>query len=88
MAKLKITFRPPLPDFRIFQNNSVKMTKKEKAVLSLRGFASAVSMMIPTYHFWVAAIEVEVNADSALDYSNIVTHSYLFSSMNYIHSHL
>lgn len=81
MAKLKIKFGPPIPDFRIFQNNTVKMTNEEKVVLSLRGFASAVSMMIPTYHFWLAAIEVEVNANSALDYSNIVTHSYMRESM-------
>lgn len=81
MAKLEIKFGPLLPDPRTFQNNTATLTGEGKAVLSLRGFACAASMMVPSYHLWLAATEAEVTAGSALDYPDLVMHTYMRESM-------
>lgn len=81
MAKLVIKFGPPLPDPHAFQNHTATMTKEEKAVLSLRGFACAASMIIPSYHLWLAATEAEVTTGSVSDYPNLVMHTYMRESM-------
>jgi hypothetical protein len=57
------------------------MTDEERAVSSLRGFACAASMMIPSYHLWLAATEAEVATGSALDYPSLVMRTYMRESM-------
>lgn len=83
MAKLEVRFGPPLPDPHGFQNHTSAMTDEERAVLSLRGFACAASMMIPSYHLWLAATEVEAEtaADSDSGYPNFILRTYMRESM-------
>lgn len=81
MAKLEIKLGAPLLDPRTFQNFASTMTKEEKALLSLRGFACSASMMLPSYHLWLAATEAEVTAGTALDYPDLVMHTYMRESM-------
>lgn len=81
MAKLEIRFGPPLQDPREFQNHTAAMTDEERAVLSLRGFACAASMMIPSYHLWLAATEAEATNGGASDYPNLVMRTYMRESM-------
>jgi hypothetical protein len=81
MAELKIKFGPPLPAPRAFHNHTAAMTDEERAVLSLRGFACATSMMIPSYHLWLAATEADAVAASASDYQGLVMRTYMRDSM-------
>lgn len=81
MAKLEIRFGPPLPDPCTFQNHTATMTSEEKAILSLRGFACAASMLIPSYHIWLAATEAEESVDKAADYPNLVMRTYMREEM-------
>lgn len=81
MAKLVLRPEPPFPDPNTFQNHTAKMTREEKAVLALRGFACGASMIIPTYHLWHAANETPDSTDSPPDYPQIVMRRYMQESM-------
>jgi hypothetical protein len=70
-----------LLDPSAFQNHTTKMTDETRAVLSLRGFACASSMIIPSYHLWIAATETQVPISSAADYPDLVMCIYMRGSM-------
>lgn len=55
MVKLHLKLRPPLPDPSEFNNHTSSMDSNTKAIQSLRGYACAVSMLIPAYHFFLAS---------------------------------
>src|SRR5438128_2470430 len=80
MAKLEIKLGPPLLDPRAFRNVTT-LTDEEKVVLSLRGFACGASMMIPTYHLWLAAREADEANTNTSDYPAVVLRTYMRESM-------
>ena len=55
LVKLHLKLGPPLPDPSEFNNHTSSMDGNTKAILSLRGYACAVSMLIPAYHFFLAS---------------------------------
>jgi hypothetical protein len=81
MATLKIRLGPPLPDPTSFRNHSSSMTNEEKAVLSLRGFACAASMLLPAYHLLIAATEVSDTQPQTTDYPTLILRIFLRESM-------
>ncbi len=58
------------------------MGDEEKAILALRGFASAASMIIPSYHLWLAALHADDNSSiSSSDYPRLILHTYMREAM-------
>jgi hypothetical protein len=81
MPKIEIKFGPPIPDPHTFQNHTATLTGDERAILSLRGFACAASMMVPSYHLWLAATEAKETTDNVSDYPSLVICTYMRESM-------
>ena len=89
MAKLKITIGPPLPDPSQFRNRSSSMSDEERAMLSLRGFACAASMLLPAYHLLAAATELRSTRPQTTDYATLILREFLRESMlDYLLVHL
>jgi len=81
MTKLQTNFGVFYPIKKEFQDYTKTLTNEGKAIHSLRGFACATSMLIPSYHLWFAAAEVSMNEKRIGDYSERVIRTYMVDAM-------
>jgi len=80
MAKLVLTM-PPLPDPDALQDHTRDMDDETKLIQSMRGFASGVSMLIPAYHFLLAAETAHPEAEAGNSYPRLLTTYFMKESM-------
>ncbi len=81
MAKLHIKLGPSLPYPCEFKNHTSLLDNNEIAMLSLRGYACAVSMLIPAYHFFLAS---NLAGDAGLkgkEYQQAITIAFMKEAM-------
>ncbi len=80
MAKLVLTL-PALPDPDALQDHTGEMDDEAKLIQSMRGFACGVSMLIPAYHFLLAAEIAHPEAEAGDSYPRLVMTCFMKETM-------
>jgi hypothetical protein len=81
LAEIHFNIGPPLPDPKSFKEHSKSLEPKVKAIHSLKGFACAVSLLIPAYHFLMAANAAYREGIKEKPYPKVVTIIFMKEAM-------